>query len=96
MKKGWRPWVLVILGLASSGLNSSCARARVANEGSVVAAPRVRWRDRNPYFVARPTYPPAPQGARANITFEPYTRWYYPNEGSYYPPIDEFPSIRSR
>jgi hypothetical protein len=61
----------------------------------VVKTPRLR-RERNPYFAARPNYAPANNGARANITFEPYTRWYYPNENSYYPPLDSYPSIRSR
>ena len=70
--------------------------APVVGEGPVVIKTRRRLRDRNPYFAARPVYPPAAPGARANITFEPFTRWYYPRENTYYPPVDRYPSIRSR
>jgi hypothetical protein len=65
--------------------------------GKTVVVERQRRRDRNPYFAARPVYPPpANRGARANITFEPFTRWYYPNERSYFPPLTTYPSIRTR
>lgn len=65
--------------------------------GKTVVQDRIRRRERNPYFAARPVYPvPTNRGARANITFEPFTRWYYPNENSYYPPLTTDPSIRTR
>src|SRR4051794_22322816 len=100
MKTGWRHWALTILGLTTSGLDLACAQGRASGDravavapgeegGTVVAKPVRRWRARNRYFAARPTYPPAAPGARANITFETFTRWYYPNEGTYYPPLDE-------
>ena len=86
-----RPLVLTILGLTSSVFNPGCSQAPDLADSS-----RPRRRDRNPYFAARPVYPPAPPGARANVTFEPYTRWYYPSENTYYPPLDETPMIPSR
>lgn len=64
--------------------------------GTTLIGRRRPWRERNPYFVARPVYPPARPGARANITLEPFTRWYYPNERSYYPPVSKYPSIPTR
>ena len=60
---------------------------------SVSIRPSRLRRERNPYFAARPIYPSVPNGSRANITLEPYTRWYYPNQNSYYPPVQ--PTLRS-
>ena len=96
MKSGWRTRTLMFIGLATSGLDLACAQ--VPADRPVASAEPVRRSrlERNRYFAARPVYPPTERGARANVTFEPFTRWYYPNEGTYYPPLDEFPAIRSR
>ena len=96
MKKGWRPFVIALLGLTTAGLDLACAHAGVSGDRQIVETPRIRRRDRNPYFAARPVYPATPPGTRASITYEPFTRWYYPNEGSYYPPVNEGPSIPLR
>jgi hypothetical protein len=73
---------------------ADCPPSRVVpDRGASVSSPR---RLRNRYFAARPVYPPAPQGARANVTFEPYTSKYFPTENSYYPPLPVVPSARIR
>jgi hypothetical protein len=78
------------------------ARKVTINPGTVVerqtyVIPRRRpWRERNPYFVARPTYQPAIPGERARITFAPFTSLYYPTSESYYPPLDAPSPVRPR
>ena len=106
----WRPLALAAIGFLAVDLGSANAQVVVTGGRSVVVTPaapvvngppvvvktRRPWRARNPYFVARPNYAPAPPGARANITFAPFTSKYYPNENSYYPPLYPSPSIRPR
>ena len=99
------------LALAALGLAWACsAEAQMTVSGARVIGPaspelvvhgrkvvvKTPRSERNRYFAARPDYAPVDRGARANITFEPFTRWYYPNENSYYPPVRDYPSIRSR
>jgi hypothetical protein len=73
---------------------AACPPVRVApDRGANIRAPR---RERNPYFVARPVYPPTPLGARASINFAPFTSKYYPDEIDSYPPLRTLSSTRSR
>ncbi len=60
----------------------------VVERQTIVVRKRRPWRDRNPYFVNRPTYTPAVPGERARVTFQPFTSLYYPKENSYYPSLD--------
>jgi hypothetical protein len=106
----WRSLALGMLVLAAIEPGEARAQITVTGGRKVVVTPatpivegapvpvpkRLVRRSRNPYFVARPVYPPTPPGARANVTFEPFTRWYYPNSNSYYPPVSPNPSIRTR
>jgi hypothetical protein len=96
--------VVLLAGLATSaeaqivvtGARSvvDCPPTRVAPDRGVNI--RALRRERNPYFAARPVYPPAPLGARASINFAPYTSKYYPREDESYPPVPTSRSIRSR
>jgi hypothetical protein len=79
--------------VVTGGRSSSPAPVRQLKPTETIRSPR---RERNRYFVARPIYPPAERGARANITFEPYTAKYYPTENSYYPPLPVSSTIRVR
>jgi hypothetical protein len=109
MIRTWRTLALAVLGL--SGLEFQTAQAQIQVQGAktVVISPgstverqtlvvrkRRPWRDRNPYYVARPTYEPARPGERARITFAPFTSLYYPRENSYYPPLDAPPVVPPR
>lgn len=96
--------LILLVGLVSSteaqivvtGARSvaDCPTDRVAPDRGVnLRKPR---RERNPYFAARPVYPPVPRGTRASINFEPYTSKYYPTADEYYPPLPTSRSIRSR
>jgi hypothetical protein len=68
----------------------------VVERQTIVVRKRRPWRERNPYFVARPTYQPAVPGERARVTFAPFTSLYYPTEESYYPPLNAPSVVRPR
>ena len=109
MTRTWPALALAAIGFLQVELKSAQAQISVSGglNGAVKpSAPKVdeaqslrrrrRRRDRNPYYVARPVYPPAPPGARANITLEPFTSKYYPTENSYYPPLPVVPPTKVR
>ena len=107
MFKPWR--TLALAGVLFAGVSSGETHAQIIVSGgrtigldppspyvvrSTTVIPRRRpWRERNPYYVARPVYPPAAPGARARVTFEPFTSKYYPTINSYYPPVNPRPVI---
>jgi hypothetical protein len=98
-------WLAGLLGPirpAEAQIVVTGARATVARPAPTRVAPdrgvniRSPRRERNPFYAARPVYPPTPLGARASINFEPYTSKYYPTENENYPPLRTLTSIRSR
>jgi hypothetical protein len=110
MTRIWRSLTLGLLGLAAIGVGhaqsqiivtggrtvtATQAPARINSE-SVPLQTRRPWRERNRYFVARPNYAAKPPGARANVTFEPFTSRYYPTINSYYPQLNPSPALRTR
>jgi hypothetical protein len=109
MTRTWPILVLAVLSDFTIDLKSSHAQVLVTGGLTKVVQPatpkideaqslrrRRRWRDRNPYFVARPIYPPAQPGTRPPMTLEPYTSKYYPTGNSYYPPLPVVPSTKVR
>jgi hypothetical protein len=105
----WRTLALAAFGYFVVDLSSAQAQISVSGGRTVVVKPaypvqerapvflrRRPWRERNPYFVARPVYPPAPPGTRPSISLEPFTNKYYPTENSYSPPIPVNPPTRIR
>jgi hypothetical protein len=108
MIRTWRTLALAVFGLAALDFSTAQAQMRVQGGKTIVIKPdntvverqttiirkRRPWRERNPYFVARPTYGPAAPGERARVTFSPFTSLYYPNSESYYPPLNA-PSVVS-
>ena len=98
------PWQVGIAFLGLFVLDATPARAQSVPRSSnvVVIRPdastverqtigigrRRPWRNRNPYYVARPTYQPIERGARSSVTFAPFTSLYDPKPESYYPPVD--------
>jgi hypothetical protein len=109
MTRTWRPLALAVLGFWLVDLKSAQAQVTVSGGRTVTLKPvsptvdeapslrrRRPWRERNPYFVARPVYPPAAPGARLSFTLEPYTSKYYPTGNSFYPPLSVTPPIRNR
>jgi hypothetical protein len=104
MTRTWLPLGLAVLGFWLVDHRSAQAQISVSGGRTVTLKPvtptvdeapslrrRRPWRERNPYFVARPVYPPAAPGARPHITFEPFTSKYYPTPNSYYPPLPVVP-----
>jgi hypothetical protein len=109
MIRPWRTLALAVLGLSALEFQSAHAQIKVQGAKKIVIKPgtvverqtyviprRRPWRERNPYFVARPTYTPAYPGERAKITFAPFTSLYYPKEDSYYPPLNAPTAIDPR
>ncbi len=108
MFRPWR--TLALAGVLLAGCDWSQSQAQIVVSGgrtigldppspyvtrsTTVIRRRRPWRERNPYYAARPVYPPAAPGARANVTFEPFTSKYYPTVNSYYPPVDPAPAVR--
>ncbi len=101
---------LLFAGFIGLGMTPAPAQIKVTGDRKVVATQetpvvirerpvfqrRRPWRERNPFYVARPVYPPAPPGARAKITFEPFTSKYYPTINSYYPRVNPQPTVPIR
>jgi hypothetical protein len=104
MMTHWRPLAFAVLGSLAIDLGSAEAQVTVSGGQTVVMTPadpvvvktRRPWRARNRYYAMRPSYPPAAPGARAHVTFEPFTARYYPTPNSYYPPLENYPAIRAR
>ncbi len=107
--QSWRSLALAIIGIGCLDLSVGHAQIQVQGAKRVTISPnstveretwlirkRRPWRERNPYFVARPNYAPAPPGQRASVTFAPFSSLYYPNEKSYYPPVPSTTVVRPR
>lgn len=111
MIRTWLPFALMVFGVALFETQPAEAQSQVKVQGArtiirpgdsvveretLVVRRRRAWRERNPYFVARPTYQPTVPGERARVTFSPFTSLYYPTTESYYPPLDAPSVIRPR